>query len=277
MTQLTCDRNVRDFGGRGQVRYACRHHRQAVVAVPVQRGHQVRDGRRVAGRDHPPRAVTPAAAAMQSLAEHVPCKKVQCRDGRQDHGQVSTGQIQPRCVRRDGHPGGQARRRVEHLAELIGSETDEPRVITAGERQAAPPQDGDHSGKGQVGNGQITLTDEADLDRQRAGHQGADAVRDNEPPDVRAHPGGGARAAQEHRIGLAPRIRVNPHRISVNYRVPSHCYIPADYYISAHQRISGSRRIGRNPVRGDLPGGDKLTFHAPPPPHARSTRPHRPR
>src|ERR1019366_3171470 len=166
------------------------YHRQAVIAVPAQCGDQISDSRGVAYGYHPLRAETLAAQPVQALAEPGPGHHIEYRRAGQGDHEVAAGKIELERVGEDSHTGGQAHRRVQHPAELLGTHADEARFIAPAQGHRCPPEGRQCRGEGKVGDRQVALAGEAQLCRQGAGCESASAVSKRCPALVVPCPGG---------------------------------------------------------------------------------------
>ena len=167
------------------------HDGHAVIAAAAQHGRQFGDRRRMADHDHPPQALASVPHPVQVLAQPVPHRQVQQRGRRHGQGHVAARHVELERVGGNRDGGGQAHRRVENAPEFVRADTDETGVISPGQSHRSDPQQRKCAGEDQVGGRLRTVAQEARLNRQDTGDDGAGHIAHRGPPQVGPGPGGG--------------------------------------------------------------------------------------
>ena len=111
-----------------------------VVLVPGELGNQVGDGVGVSDRHHQMHGLTGGAPPMQSLAQPVPGTQIKQRGGRQRDRDIQPREIEPGHVGGGRHGCGEAESGVEHPTELVGTHTDELKVVPPTQPHGHAPQ-----------------------------------------------------------------------------------------------------------------------------------------
>lgn len=164
-----------------------------MTGLPAQHGDDVGDDERVPDHHHPAHAVTLASRPMQMPAQREPSEQVKRRQARQRDDHVATGQLRLERVRQDRHRRDQERPGVEHPAELIGADADEPDVVGARQRYGRDPDQRQRQADGQV---LANLVIEPDLKGQQASEQPAADVSESGQAQVSGRPRSGPERGQ---------------------------------------------------------------------------------
>ena len=159
-----------------------------MVALPAQFGDEVGHGWRVADRHDPPHAGTLGTHSVQPLAQAVPDTQVEDRHTGQCDQDVTTGEVELDRVGGDRHRGGQADRRVQHLAELLRANPDIAGAIASGHRYDPAPEQGQRERESQVDRREVVVAVSADLERQQSRRQRTGAIGKDRPSKIRVGP-----------------------------------------------------------------------------------------
>ncbi len=164
-----------DFVRAGVTGQAGGHDGESVVSLPAQLHDDVRDHVGVPGDDDLLHERAEPAQPVQPLAQRVPGRQVEDCQRRERHDDVAAGELRLGRVGDERDPGRQDETGVQHPAELIGTDSDEPGIVAVDQRHDAQPAEWQQAAGEQVYPGRAQIA-EAHVIGKQAGQQRAQAI-----------------------------------------------------------------------------------------------------